>query len=162
MTNQRQHAIPSLWNPWNQQQQSPPHNQPPPKLGQQQGQLPAIPISNPTIRASRCGGEGGPEKENRALEAPRKVEPHSQETARTLLIAPMNLIRLFWPEPQLTLGMMTIYLQTIYKLHEAKQKARERKRLLWQLLLQRSGAQVTPTVLVVAGLSSSAPFVTAT
>ena len=98
--------------------------------------------------------------QNRAPEGPRKAEP-SQETAHTLLIAPMNLMPHFQPDPMMS-PMMTMYLQTLHELCKMRQKVRERKRQLWQLLLQRNGEQATPTVLVVAGLSSSAHFATTT
>ena len=80
-------------------------------------------------------------KENRALEAPRKQEP-SQETARTLLIAPMNLMPHFQPDPMMPPTMM-MYLQTLHELRETRWKAKERKEWLWQLLLQRNGEQAT-------------------
>ena len=100
------------------------------------------------------------EKENKVPEAPRKPEQHLQETAHTLLIAPMRLVPHFHPEPMM-LTMMT-YSWILHKLHEMKQKARERKEWLWQLLSQRSGVQVTPTVLVVAAPFFSVPCATST
>ena len=99
------------------------------------------------------------EKENKVPGAPKKPERLSQEMELTLLL---TLMRLFWPEPQLTSTMTTMHLQTIHKLCKAKQKVMMRKRLLWQLLLQRSGVQATTTVLVAAGLSSSVHSATAT
>ena len=72
-------------------------------------------------------------KENKVLEAPRKQEP-SWETARTLLIAPMNLMPHFQPDP-MTPTMMMMYLQTLHELCKMRRKAKERKEWLWQLLL---------------------------
>ena len=77
------------------------------------------------------------EKENKVPEAPRKAEQHSQETAHTLLIAPMKLERHFHPESMM-LTMMTMYSWTLHKLHEMRWKAKERKARLQQLLLQRN------------------------
>ena len=101
--------------------------------------------------------EENKEKENKVPEAPRKQEP-SWETAHTLLITPMNLSRHFQPDPM----MMMMYSWTLHKLHEMRQKVMMRKRLLWQLLLQRSSRQQTPIVLVVAGLFFLAPCTTST
>ena len=62
--------------------------------------------------------------------APKKEHP-MRETELMLLLTPM---RPFQPDPRLT-TMMTAFLLTLHELHEAKQKARERKRWLQQLLL---------------------------
>ena len=72
-------------------------------------------------------------QETKAPGAPRK-ELSSWEMELTLLLTPT---RPSHPDPWLTL-MMTAFLQTLCELHETKQKARERKRRLQQLLLQRS------------------------
>ena len=142
---QRHNAVPTIWYPRHQQQQSPPPRQPPPKLGQQQRQLAPIPVTTLPIglaNAEEREKQENKEKENRALEAPRKVEPHSQETARTLLITLMNLMPHFHPDPMM-LMMMMMYLQTLHELHKMRWKTRERKEWLWQLLLQRSSMQAT-------------------
>ena len=134
---------------------------PPPKQGQQAGQLAPILVTNlPLGLADVEEREEQESKENKSKvpEAPRKAEP-SQETAHTLLIAPMNLTRHFQPDPMMLMTMM-MYLQTIHKLCKAKQKAMMRKRLLWQLLLQRSVMPATPTILVVVAPYYSQAFVT--
>ena len=93
-----------------------------PKPGQGQGQLAPIPVTNPTNRVSRRGGEGeeqeNKENQSKVPEAPRKAEP-SQETAHTLLIALMNLSRLFHPE-SMTLMMTMTYLWIVQELHKTR------------------------------------------
>ena len=64
--------------------------------------------------------------------APKKPERPSQEMELMLLL---TLMRLFWHTPQQDLLMMTMLSWTLHELHMAKQKAAERKRRLWQLLL---------------------------
>ena len=54
-----------------------------------------------------------------------------------------------------------VFVDTLQTLQD-EAESKERKEWLWQLLSQRSGVQVTPTILVVAGLSSSAHFATNT
>ena len=73
----------------------------------------------------------------------------------------LTLMTLFWYKPQLML-MTMVFLQTLLKLCEAKQKAAMRKERLWQLLLQKNVMQATPTILVVAAPFSSAHFDTTT
>ena len=92
-------------------------------------------------------------KEPKPLGAPKKEHP-SQEMELTLLLTPMTL---FWRtlQPDLLL-MTTTFLQTLCELHKAKQKARERKRRLQQLLLRRSGTPATPIVLVAVAPCCSA------
>ena len=85
-------------------------------------------------------------QEAKAPGAPKKPE-RSQETELTLLLTPTTLFR---RSPQPDLLLMTMYLRTIRELRETKRKAAERKRRLWQLLLQRNGAPATPIVLVAA------------
>ena len=100
------------------------------------------------------------EKENKAPEAPKKVDNPSQGTKCTLLITPMNLMPHFHPEPMMS--MMMMYLWSLQELCTMKQKVKERKECLQQLLLQRSGMPATPTVLVVAAPFFSAPCTTST
>ena len=73
------------------------------------------------------------ESETKAPGAPRKEHP-MWETELTLLLTPTRPSQ---SDPCLML-MMTAFLQTLHELHMAKQKVRERKRRLQQLLLQRS------------------------
>ena len=76
-----------------------------------------IPAMNPTNRlanAEEREEQENKEKENKALEAPRKQEQHLQETACTLLITPMNLTPHFHPESMTS--MMMMYLQTLHEL----------------------------------------------
>ena len=95
-----------------------------PGKGQGQQQLAPILVTNPTVRASRHGGEPGKEEDrNKAATSTKKQEP-SWEMECTLLITPT---RLFHPEPPSMLQMMTL-MQIIHKLHVMKQKAAERKR----------------------------------
>ena len=114
---------------------------------------------NPSARVGRHGGEGGEgeRKQAKALGAPKKEHP-MQEMELTLLL---TLTRPFQSELWLTL-MMTAFLWTLRELHEAKQKVRERKRRLQQLLLRRSGAPATPIVLVAVAPFFSQASVTST
>ena len=95
---------------------------PPPKPGQQQGQLAAIPVMNPNNRlanAEEREEQENKENQNKVLEASRKAE-HSRETACTLLITLMRLEKHFHPESMMV--MMMTYSQTLCELHEAKRK----------------------------------------
>ena len=69
-------------------------------------------------------------QETKAPGAPRKERP-TWETELTLLLTPM---RPFQPNVRLTL-MMTAFMRTLHELRMGRQKARERKRRLQQLLL---------------------------
>ena len=100
-------------------------------------------------------------KENKLPPAPRKDNNLSQGMERTLLIAPMRLMRLFQPEGLLTIPLI-MYLQTIQELCVTKRKVTEWKKRLQQLLSQRSGVPATHTVLVVVAPFFSVPFVTTT
>ena len=60
-----------------------------------------------------------------------KKEQPSQETELMLFLTPMRLSQ---PDPRLML-MMTVFSLTLHELHKVKQKVRERKRWLQQLLL---------------------------
>ena len=146
-----------IWNPWHQQQQSPPPRQPPSKTRTRTTRTThAYPGHNRLANVEEgWTGEGEP----KPPQAPKKVEPHSQETARTLLITLMNLMPHFQPDPMMPPTMM-MYLRTLRELCAVKRKAVERKERLWQLLLQRSGMPATPIVLVVAAPFFSVPFVT--
>ena len=61
-----------------------------------------------------------------------------------------------------TMILLQMYLQTIHELHAMREKAKERKEWLWQLLLQRSVVHLTPTTLVVVVPSYSPAFATST
>ena len=124
----------------------------------------AYPDHEPTNRVGRHGGGGEEEqenKENKLPPTPRKDANHSQEMERTLLIMLMNLTPHFQPESMMSM-MMTMYSQTLFELREMRQKAVERKRQLWQLLLQRNGVQTNPIILVIAAPFFSAPCATTT
>ena len=107
------------------QQQSPPCKQPPSKTRTTTRTTRAYLVTNHTKGLTDVEDREemeNKEKENRALEAPRKQEQPSQEMELTLLIM---LMRLFCPEPQLTLQMMTL-MQITHKLCVMKAKVRER------------------------------------
>ena len=134
---------------------------PPPKQGQQQqaGQLAPIPVTNHTIGLADARRGRSRRARRRKTKFWRCQESKSfTGDSHTLLITPMNLMPHFHPEPMM-LTMMT-YSWTLHKLHEMKQKTRERKERLWQLLSQRSSVPATPTILVVAAPFFSVPFVT--
>ena len=91
-------------------------------------------------------------QETKAPVAPKKEHP-SWETELTLLL---TLTRLSQPDLQLML-MMTVFLWTLLKLYTARQKVRERKRWLQQLLLQRSSVPATYIILVAVAPFCLAP-----
>ena len=112
----------------------------PPKQGQaEQSQLlQAILVMNPTNRVSRRG-EGG--KGKQATRGIKKASNHSQETAYTLLITPMRLMRYFQLEDPASMIQMAMYLQTLCKLCMTKQKVKQRKEWLWQLCHKEAACQ---------------------
>ena len=124
-----------------------------------------IPVTNPTSRVGQCGGEGGTgeqgEQGKQSSRGAKKTRAAFMETACTLLIALMNLMPHFHPEPMMSMMMMT-YLWTLHELHKTRWKAKERKEWLWQLLLQRNAGPATPTILVVAAPFCSQVFTTST
>ena len=122
------------------------------------GQLPPIPVMNPTARVGRRGGAGGEGEGKQASTGGTKKARAFMGDELTLLLV---LTTLFRQESPLQ-TMMTKYLQTLCKLREVKQKATRRKRLLWQLLLRRSVMPATPIVLVAVGPCCSQVFATNT
>ena len=56
--------------------------------------------------------------------------------------------------------LIKMHLQTLHELCEIKEKVKERKDRLWQLLLQRNTVQPTPTTQAVVAPFSSPAYVT--
>ena len=120
---------------------------PPPKTAADtgaSGQLPPILVTNPSARVGRRGGEGGEGERNKAsTRSTKKRASYMGDRAH----AALDTTRPSQSDLRLTL-MMTAFMWTLHKLCVARQKARERKRRLQQLLLQRSGTLATPIILV--------------
>ena len=93
-------------------------------------QLPPILVLNPSARVGHHREDGEGEQRNKSSGSTKKRQAYSGDRAH----AAPDTNKTLPANPQLTLMMMA-FLQTLLELCMAKQKVRERKRQLQQLLL---------------------------